>query len=267
MVLGIDLAGEVAATAAANTALAGAAGGITALFTNLYIVERSTGEPHFSIQHAMNGSLSGLVAITSGCGVVEPWAAIVIGMIAGWIYLYASSMLIRLRIDDAVDAIPVHMFNGIWGVLATGFFASPRLIELAYNGTREHSGLFYGRGRAGKGNLLGCQFILVIFILGWVFVTMMPFFIWLNYKGWFRADSLEELVGLDVSYHGRSIDNDDGDVKEEYIEAFKKQKGSLRSQHVIRSTQVDSDSGDPESNQEAAAREAFEGKIEVRCTL
>jgi Amt family ammonium transporter len=258
LILGIDQAGEVAATAAVNTALSGAAGGITALFTNLYIVERSTGEPHFSLLHAMNGSLSGLVAITSGCGVVEPWAAIVIGTIAGWIYLCASSMLIRLRIDDAVDAIPVHMFNGIWGVLATGFFASPRLIELAYNGTGEYSGLFYGNGRAGKGNLLGCQFTLVIFILGWVFVTMMPFFIWLNYQGWFRADSLEELVGLDVSYHGRSVDNEDGDVKEEYIEAFKKQRGSLRSRRVIQSRQVNCNFGDPELDQEAAAREAFE---------
>ncbi len=244
----------MSAIAAANTALSGAAGGITALFTNLYIVERATGEPYFSILHAMNGSLSGLVAITSGCGVVEPWAAIVIGMIAGWIYLIGSNLLIKLRIDDAVDAIPVHMFNGIWGVLSTGFFASPRFLDLAYgSGTGSYPGLFY----TGSGNLLACQITLVVFILGWVFASMMPFFIWLNYKGWFRADSLEELVGLDVSYHGRDLDNAEGDVKEEYLDAFRKQKGSLRGRRNSSDKRVNN-FGDPEMDEHAAAREAFE---------
>lgn len=261
LILGIDEAGEVSATAASNTALSGAAGGITALFTNLYLVERATGEPYFSIVHAMNGSLSGLVAITSGCGIVEPWAAIIIGTFAGWIYLGASTLLIRLRIDDAVDAIPVHMFNGIWGVLATGFFASPRLMNVAYGGKGGYPGLFYASGGSIKGNLLGCQVTLVVFIISWVFATMFPFFIWLNYKGWFRADSLEELVGLDVSYHGRDVDSPDGDVKEEYIEAFKKQRGSsFRNRDVLGGSrhEVDNDFGDPEFDQDIAAREAFD---------
>jgi ammonium transporter, Amt family len=203
LVLGIDHVGEVAATAAVSTALSGAAGGISALFTNLFWEERRTGEPHFSLLTAMNGAISGLVAVTSGCGVVEPWAAIVIGIVAGWVYLWSSSLLLRLRIDDAVDAIPVHMFCGIWGVLATGFVASPSLMDAAF-GTSEFPGLFYGLARGTNSvNLLGCQVIVVLFILGWTFVTMFPFFIWLNYKGWFRADSLEELVGLDISYHGK----------------------------------------------------------------
>ncbi len=104
--------GKAAANAAVSTALAGAAGGVSALFTNLYIEERRTGEPHFSLVMAMNGALGGLVAVTSGCGVVEPWAAMMIGVVAGWIYIYVSGLLLRLRIDDAVDAIPVHMANG-----------------------------------------------------------------------------------------------------------------------------------------------------------
>jgi len=108
--------GEASANAAVSTALAGAAGGISALFTNLYLEERRTGEPHFSLLMAMNGTLGGLVAITSGCALVEPWAAIVIGIVAGWIYIYGSALLIRLRIDDAVDAIPVHMFNGTFSM-------------------------------------------------------------------------------------------------------------------------------------------------------
>lgn len=256
LVLGIENAGEVAAIAAVSTALSGAAGGITALFTNLFIMERLTGEPAFSILHAMNGSLSGLVAITSGCGVVEPWASILIGIIAGWIYIGASTLLIRLKVDDAVDAIPVHMFNGVWGVMATGLLASPRLMAMAYPGSEDYPGFVYtiGKGKTVSAHLLGCQFTMVCFILGWVLVTMLPFFVWLNYKGWLRADSLEELVGLDISYHGRAMDADGSDVKEEYIQAFKKQRGQPRKSRP-RSRQV---YGDPEYSQEAAAHEAYE---------
>jgi Amt family ammonium transporter len=271
LVLGIDAPGSVAATAAVSTALSGAAGGVSALFTNLFLEERSTGEPKFDLAMCFNGVLSGLVAITSGCGVVEPWAAVIIGIVSGWVYMWSANLLIRLRIDDAVDAIPVHMFNGIWGVLATGFVASPRLMEAAY-GTGEYPGLFYALTNGTfRANLLGTQVILVIFICGWTLFTMMPFFIWLNYKGWLRADSLEELVGLDISYHG-GTDIKDGSVKKEYVEAFRRHKGALRNSRRQTSTINDSDGGwedsgrggrrgsaggDPDLDQEAAAEEAY----------
>lgn len=261
LVLGIDQTGEVAAIAAVSTALSGATGGISALFTNLWLEERRTGEPHFSLLMAMNGALSGLVAVTSGCGVVEPWAAIVIGLVSGWVYLWTSNLLLRLRIDDAVDAIPVHMFNGLWGLIATGLFASPRLLEIAY-GTGDFPGLFYALARGSNiANLLGCQFTAVLFIFGWTFFTMFPFFVWLNYKGWFRADSLEELVGLDISYHG-GMDGKDGSVKKEYVEAYKRHKGNLRSRRQNTQNTADSwtDSGatkDPDMDSLAAANEAM----------
>lgn len=261
LLLGIDQVGEVAANAAVATALSGAAAGVTALFTNLYIEERRTGEPHFSLTMAMNGSLSGLVAITSGCGVVEPWAAIVIGIVAGWVYIFSSALLIRVRIDDAVDAIPVHMFNGIWGCLATGFVASPRKMELAY-GVSEKAGWFYMMGTGSwDASLLGCQVMMLLFIFGWTLFTMMPFFIWLNYKGWLRADSLEELVGLDISYHG-GMDLKDGGVKKEFVEAYKRHKGQIRERRGNHSSGSNGDgwfhsAADPESNQEAAANEAI----------
>ena len=94
--------------------MAAAIGATTALFVNLYLEERKTGEYKFDLTATMNGLLSGLVAITAGCGTVENWAAAAIGAIAGLIYLGGSALLIKLRLDDAVDAIPVHMFNGVW---------------------------------------------------------------------------------------------------------------------------------------------------------
>jgi len=257
LLLGIEETGEAAATAAVSTALAGAAGGVCALFTNLYWEERRTGEPHFSLSMAMNGSLSGLVAITSGCGVVEPWAAVVIGICAGWVYMWSSNFLIKVRIDDAVDAIPVHMFNGFLGCIATGLVASPSKMILCY-GSDKHVGWFYSLGRGSwDASLLACQIIMCLFIVGWTLFTMFPFFIWLNYKGWFRADSLEELVGLDISYHG-GMDFKEGGIKKEYVEAFKRQRKSNRESRRSRGSGSWHNTGaDPETEQEAAAQEAI----------
>ena len=185
----------------------------------------------FDLLQAMNGSLAGLVSITSACGVVEPWAAVVIGGMAGVLYLYGSKLLVRLRLDDAVDAIPVHMFNGIFGMLMVGFFASPRQMELTYGREMEHAGVFYGS----SGNLLGAQCVGILFILGWIVGIMMPFFIWLDWKGWFRSDPLEEIVGLDTSYHGGLIlSSGEGheQVNPEYISQFKQQRAELRQRKV-----------------------------------
>mmetsp|Transcript_3163 Transcript_3163/g.6956 ORF Transcript_3163/g.6956 Transcript_3163/m.6956 type:complete len:629 (+) Transcript_3163:670-2556(+) len=233
LLAGNDKFGLVAANAAVATALSGASGGITALFTQLYWEERMTGEPKFVIQMAMNGALSGLVAVTSGCAVMEPYAAIVTGIVAGWLYMLSSTLLIKLRIDDAVNAIPVHMVNGFWGLIATGLFASPRMMEQTYvdRGADQHPGFFYSFSNGGAdANLFVCQLCAALFIMGWTFVTMFPFFIWLNYRGWLRADSLEELVGLDISYHGRSTHGENGDIKKEYIEAYNRYKGTIRQQ-------------------------------------
>jgi ammonium transporter, Amt family len=111
LLLPIEQKGLVAANNAVATALSAAAGGLSALFTNLVIEERKTGEYRFIMLMATNGALSGLVAITSGCSIVEPWAAFVIGLVAGWNYLWSSALLEWFKIDDAVNAIPVHMVS------------------------------------------------------------------------------------------------------------------------------------------------------------
>jgi ammonium transporter, Amt family len=248
-----DQFGKVAANAAVSTALSGAAAGVSALFFNLWLEERRTGEPKFSIGMAMNGTLSGLVASTSGCAVVEPGLAIVTGLIAGLLYMWASSFLLRIKIDDAVDAIPVHMFNGAWGILATGFFAAPERLELTY-GNSDHPGLFYSFRHGGvDAALLGNQLCVILFIVGWCVCTMLPFFIWLNYMGWLRADSLEELVGLDMSYHGGTGAAGNRDqVKKEYVTAYNRHKSALRKRKTSNLTSVEDE---PESSDPATTDE------------
>jgi Amt family ammonium transporter len=190
-----------AALCAVTTTVAAATGCVTAMFTDTIIDARKTGEASYDLTMAMNGALAGLVAITAGCSVVTPWAAIIIGMVGGWVYYGFSKFLIAMKIDDAVDAIPVHFANGIWGVIAVGLFAEPALMATAgYNNV--HTGWFYSWGNgSGDANLLLVQFIAVIWILGWVFSLMTPFFMVLNALNMFRVDPLEEEVGLDISHH------------------------------------------------------------------
>jgi Amt family ammonium transporter len=68
------------------------------------------------------GILAGLVSITAGCGNVHPWAAVVIGSIGGVLYIIAADCLVKMQVDDPVQAFPVHGACGIWGVLAAVFF-------------------------------------------------------------------------------------------------------------------------------------------------
>jgi Amt family ammonium transporter len=88
-------ASSVVALVATNTTLGGAAGCVSALFLSAILNERRTGEYVFDVTYAMNGALTGLVSITGGCAVVEPWAAVFIGFVGGILYIIISERLVR----------------------------------------------------------------------------------------------------------------------------------------------------------------------------
>jgi Amt family ammonium transporter len=186
---------DVAGLCAVTTTLAAAAGAISALVTDTTFGYFKTGEAEYDLTYAMNGCLSGLVAVTAGTSVFTPWAAFVVGLVGGVVYCGFSALLLKLKIDDAVDATPVHFANGAWGCLAVGLLADPDRTSITY-GSDLH-GLFY----SGNGNLLLVEFCGVLWIIGWVSITMIPFFLVLNFLGLFRVDALEEEVGLDISHH------------------------------------------------------------------
>lgn len=175
-----------------------------------------------------------------------------IGIISGWVYLVSSWALIWLKINDAVDAILIHLWNGLWGVLAVGLFASPDAVHAALGdgSTQYHAGWFYTPNDA---TLLWAQIVGSLYILSWTLVTMLPFFWGLNYMGWFRVNEFEEIVGLDAFYHGkngaleifRDMDsNDDIDEREEAYALLLKEHTTVTKSEL--SSAVPGSWGDPD---------------------
>jgi Amt family ammonium transporter len=172
----------------------------------------------YDLGYAMNGVLAGLVSITAGCPVVEPWAALLIGIIGAFVYHLSSKLMLYLQIDDVVDAIAVHGFCGIWGVLAVGVFGSSKLVTEVYTSiTGEFAkGWVYG----GNGNLFGAGLVFIIVNILWTGGFMTLSFGLMSFFGILRVSQKEEEEGLDLSHHGGSAYNNDNDSKKETEMAF-----------------------------------------------
>ncbi|MEJ2646914.1 MAG: hypothetical protein P8016_00740 [Sedimentisphaerales bacterium] len=147
------------------------------------------GKPDLSM--AMNGALAGLVAITAPCAYIEPWAALVIGVIAGYLVVRGVELLDKLQIDDPVGAFPVHGMCGVWGTLSVGIFGKASL-GLA------SSGFIYG----GNPKQLGAQLVGSMCTIAFVVVTMGIVFKLIDKTVGLRVSREEELRGLDIGEHG-----------------------------------------------------------------
>lgn len=182
---------DLAARVAVTTTLAAGAGGASAMF----ISWARTGKSDLSL--TLNGVLGGLVGITAGTATVEPWAAVVIGVVAGAIIVYGVSLLESLRIDDPVGAVPVHLFNGIWGTLAVGLFTAQDFLGPNYAAS-DNYGLLLGGGFT----QFGYQVIGVVAIALWTVVTSAILFGVIRATIGLRVSEAEEEGGLDVGEHG-----------------------------------------------------------------
>mgnify|MGYP002855319163 CR=1 FL=1 len=144
------------------------------------------GKPDVSM--TLNGSLAGLVAITAGCSVVDPWASCIIGAVSGILVVLSVEFFDKiLKIDDPAGAISVHGVNGLWGTLAVGLFA--------------RDGGLFTTGHIGRflvqliGSLCTIAFVaLSAFILFWVIKKTVGL----------RVTPAEEIGGLDLPEHGLS---------------------------------------------------------------
>ena len=134
---------------------------------------------------------------------VQPWAAVIIGIVSGCVYCSASFLIANvLKIDDPLDAAAVHGFCGTAGVLMAAAFSYHKNHANAYGNVDGDidfaNGFLYG----GNGRLFGCAVVFCLAIIAWVLGHMVPFFFLTRFTGLLRVDEAEERAGLDVSHHG-----------------------------------------------------------------
>jgi Amt family ammonium transporter len=185
---------------AANTTLAACAGGLIAVF---FVYPRSK---KWDVGMAINGFLGGLVAITAPCYWVSPAGAVMIGAIAGVIVPLGVDLLERLRIDDPIGAVAVHMFCGIFGTLAIGLFATGQFGVPGPDGADNSlpvKGLFFGGGTDQLlVQLIGSLSCIVV-------VSLVSFVLFKTLRqlpgSWnLRLERELELEGIDVAEHGNT---------------------------------------------------------------
>lgn len=177
-----------------NTQLAAAAGVLGASIA-IYLKSKA-----LDVGMAGNGAIAGLVGITAPAGFVEYWAAPIIGIVAGFLVVF-SVLAIDKLLDDPVGALSAHGLAGIWGTLAVGIFASPRLISEG-----AAPGIWYGIfGDAEFGSTLGqlgVQALAVVFTFVVVLVISLATFAAIKATIGLRVPPEEEDAGLDISSHG-----------------------------------------------------------------
>lgn len=174
---------------AVNTQLGAAAAAVAALIVSWMVTGKG------DVVTMLNGALAGLVAITASCAFVEPWAAIVIGLVAGIIVFASMRFFEKMRIDDPIYALSVHGVAGVWGTLSNGFFATPELVEKVGVGK---PGLLYGGGF----EQLGVQALGIVVCGAFAFIVSYVILYVMKATIGIRVTEEEEMIGLDLSEHG-----------------------------------------------------------------
>ncbi|GGG15393.1 ammonium transporter [Paenibacillus abyssi] len=172
-----------------NTQLGAGAGAVAAMLISWIVLGKS------DITAMLNGALAGLVAITASCAFVNPWAAVVIGLVAGVLVFFSQRFFEKKKIDDPIFALSVHGAAGVWGTLANGLFATPELVETVGVG---RPGLFYGGGWG----QLWVQFESVVVCGAFVFIVSFIVLSIVKMVTGFRVSEEQEIIGLDLSEHG-----------------------------------------------------------------
>ena len=177
-----------------NTQL-GAAAGVIGASILIYLKTKA-----LDVGMAGNGAIAGLVGITAGCGFVEYWAAPIIGLVAGFVVVWGV-LAIEKYLDDPIGALSAHGLAGIWGTLAVGIFASPRLI-LDGAGAGIWYSVFGDQTFSSTIGQFGVQTLAVVATFVAVFVLSYASFAIIKAVMGLRVPESEEIAGLDISSHG-----------------------------------------------------------------
>ncbi len=180
-----------AALAFTNTQVATAAAVISWL-----LVERFR-DGHATSLGGASGAVAGLVAVTPACSSIVPWAAVLLGLLAGALCALAVGLKFKFGFDDSLDVVGVHLVGGIVGSLFIGFFGTAK-VEGA--GSASADGLFYGGGL----ELLGKQAIGVGSVAAFSFIATLIIGFAIDKTIGFRLDREAEETGIDLVEHAES---------------------------------------------------------------
>ncbi len=169
----------VIASVALNTNMAAAAGCLSATAVAWLML----GKPDLSM--ILNGTLAGLVAITAPCAAVGLTSSVIIGAVAGVLVVFSVLFFDRVKIDDPVGALSVHLVNGVWGTFSVGLFAA-------------EGGLFLGGGVA----LALTQLKGIVAVGAFAFAASFVFWLLIKLTMGIRVSPEEEQEGLDTGEHG-----------------------------------------------------------------
>lgn len=156
-----------------TTCLAAAAGGLGAAFTSWFLLKK----PDLSM--ALNGILAGLVGITAGADQMAALSSVLIGLIAGILVVFSVIFFDKIKIDDPVGAISVHLVCGIWGTLAVALFGAKK-----------------------GGEQLVAQLTGIVSIGAFTFIFAFALFYIIKLVMGLRVSAEEESEGLDIGEHG-----------------------------------------------------------------
>ncbi|WP_219519639.1 ammonium transporter [Nonomuraea ceibae] len=177
-----------AALAFMNTQIA------TAVAAGAWLVVEKLRDGHATSLGVASGAVAGLVAITPACGFVDPWAAMLIGLLAGAACAYAVGLKYRLGFDDSLDVVGVHLVGGVVGAVALGFVAAYPFLQ------QQSKGLFYGGGLGQLGlQVLGPVVVgAYSFAVTWVIAKV------IDKTMGFRVKPEDEVTGIDVTSHAET---------------------------------------------------------------
>ncbi|XP_057964074.1 ammonium transporter 1 member 2-like [Malania oleifera] len=198
---------------AVTTTLAGCTAALTTLFGKRLLVG------HWNLTDVCNGLLGGFAAITAGCAVVDPWAAVICGFVAAAVLIGCNRLAEKLGYDDPLEAAQLHGGCGAWGIIFTALFAKKEYVNEVYPGV---GGRPYGMVMGGGWRLLAAHVTQIVAIVAWVSVTMGTLFWVLHKLRLLRISAEDEMAGMDLTSHGGLAyayedETDDGMKKKGFV--------------------------------------------------
>uniref|UniRef100_A0A1I7YPB2 Ammonium transporter n=1 Tax=Steinernema glaseri TaxID=37863 RepID=A0A1I7YPB2_9BILA len=186
--------GKIVALAMINTIMCGAFAAM------IYLVIHYVANGKWTLLLTINACLTGMVSACAGCNNMMPWASAFTGTGAGLIYLALSKLMIRLKIDDPLDAFAVHAGGGLWGLFAICIVGKEGVAYALVNLITGSKGVTATQAFS----QLGWNMLCAVAIIIWSSITMIPVFLLLKKMKKLRVPEEIEIKGLDIYKHGEA---------------------------------------------------------------